>query len=102
MTCKFERIDVENEEYEAWDSLARPLRVFVKQTPDWLGLELGDSPQPGQLRNAILEFARVQQVQLGDSLENLEDPSRLLEAVTLAVRKKRESESWWQRLKRHL
>ena len=34
MRCAFERIDVENEEYQAWDATAHPLKMFVKQTPE--------------------------------------------------------------------
>ncbi len=100
MAYEFEKIDVENAEYEAWDSQARPLRMFVKQTPDWVGLEPADHSEPEQLRSAILEFARIQRVDLGDSLARSQNFAQLLETVTLAVRTRQQNESWWQKLKR--
>jgi hypothetical protein len=100
MTRMFEKIDIENDEYEAWDSAARPLRMSVKQTQDWLDLEPADHSEPEQLRNAIRAFARIQNVEHCDQFDGLDDFSKLLEAVTLSIQRKRESESWWQKLRR--
>jgi hypothetical protein len=67
MVHAFEKIDVENEEYEAWDSQAKPIKMFVEPGSLWLRLEPVGWPEPEKLRKASKEFARVQQLQLGDS-----------------------------------
>jgi hypothetical protein len=45
MVHAFGKIDVENEEYEAWDSQAKPIKMFVEPGSHWLGLEPVDWPQ---------------------------------------------------------
>ena len=100
MRRTFERTDVENEEYQAWDANAHPLKMFVKQTPDWLDLEVTGVPQAEQLRNAIKGFAQLQEVELTDSFEQTTDFSQLLEMITSAVLMKRHNDGWWQKLKR--
>jgi hypothetical protein len=96
----FEQIDVENEEYEAWDSLGTPVKLSVQRGTEWLRVEPRGTPAPGQLTDAIREFARLEGVQVESSALDLGDFSGALEQVTSAVRLKRKAESWWQKLKR--
>jgi hypothetical protein len=59
MVHEFEKIDVENGEYEAWESQAEPIKMFIEPRSHWLRLEPVDWPEPEKLRNAIKEFART-------------------------------------------
>jgi len=95
-----EQIDVENEEYEAWDALGTPLKLTVQRGAEWLRVEPGGTAVPGQLTDAILEFARLENVTVESSVLNRGDFAGALEQVTSAVRLKRKAESWWQKLKR--
>jgi len=65
---KFEKIDIENEEFEAWDKDGVPLEVKL-QEPVWIRLEpLTGSHSPDQLRHALLAFARSVGIDLPDQL----------------------------------
>lgn len=57
MQNDFERIDVENDEYEAWDGNGVPLSLSVQQ-PIWLRVEPHASAKPHELAAAIVEFAQ--------------------------------------------
>jgi len=61
MQSQFEKIDVENEEYDAWDALGTRLRLSVQESTDWLRVD-STNPEPTQLAKAIAEFARLQGV----------------------------------------
>ena len=100
MQNDLEQIDVENEEYEAWDALGTPLQLSVQKGAEWLRVEPGGAPAPGQLADAIREFARLEAVPVESSALDLGDFPGALEQVTSAVRLKRKAQSWWQKLKR--
>ena len=65
-----------------------------------VGVEPSGEPAPKQLADAIREFARREAVPLESSALDLGDFPGALEQVMSAVRLKRKSESWWQKLKR--
>jgi len=100
MQSDFERIDVENEEYEAWDAVGTRLKMSVQTSSDWLRIESLPNPQPEQLAEAIREFARLQGVDTDASLLSAGDFSSALAQIFLAVQSKRQSRNWWERLKR--
>ena len=95
-----EPIDVENGEYEAWDRVGVPLRLAVRQAAAWLIVEPSGASQPDQLRVAIAEYARVNNVQADNSALDRGDFSGALQQISAAIFEKRKGESWWQRLKR--
>ena len=56
---------IENAEYEAWDRNGMPLNLAV-QRPIWLKCEPSSSAaRPGELRQAIINYATISDVQLG-------------------------------------
>jgi hypothetical protein len=56
MQQQLEQIDVENHEYEAWDSRGLPLDLKA-QKPVWLSIEpKGSEVQPGELGRALKEY----------------------------------------------
>ena len=63
----FEPIDIENDEYEAWDAAATPLALSVKSKPNWLGIEPAGTPQPEQLTRALANFAWRAEVEIEPS-----------------------------------
>jgi hypothetical protein len=57
MQRELERVDIENSEYDAWDSNGRPLGLSVDQ-PRWLDVTIDASGRAqGSLRDALLSFA---------------------------------------------
>jgi hypothetical protein len=85
MQHHLEQIDVENEEYEAWDEKGDPLILSV-QVPSpkvpllrreymsrgyspviWLRLDRSEAGNQGELADAIADFARRNQVALAGS-----------------------------------
>jgi hypothetical protein len=96
----FEQIDVEYEEYEAWDAAGMRLRLSVQKSSDWLRVEPTTESEPKQLAKAISEFARLQEVDVDIVRLQAGDFTGALEKVTSAVHAKRQSKSWWQRFKR--
>jgi len=100
MQRDFEQIDVENEEYDAWDARATPLKLSVQKPSVWLRLESSGVQNPEQLAHAITEFARLQSVQVDTSTLRHGDFSRVLEQVTATVVAKRQAQSWWEKFKR--
>jgi hypothetical protein len=59
-----ERTDVENEEYLAWESSGRPIRMTV-QEPAWLKLESkADLPDRAGLFQALQQFAGLRGIDL--------------------------------------
>lgn len=61
-----EKIDIENEEYEAWDADGVPLSLSVQQ-PVWLGVEPQSSTKPHELAAAIAEFAKRSGISIDES-----------------------------------
>ena len=102
MQIDLEQIDVENEEYEAWDAAGLPLKLSVQKTREWLHVEPEEKPAPEQLAEAIRESARIEAVPLESSALEHGDFPRALEQVLSAVRSKWQAKGWWQRLKRRL
>src|SRR5882757_7740385 len=61
-----ERIDIENDEYEAWDANAWPIRMRVEE-PLWLRLELKDEgPDPAGLLSDLRHFSKLAGVTLDE------------------------------------
>jgi hypothetical protein len=81
MQRQLERIDIENEEYDAWDGAGAPVRLRVQQ-PVWLAIHRGSEPSPGELRSVLLYNA----AQAGIDLPEHERLSfaELLDRVDLA------------------
>jgi hypothetical protein len=100
MQNHFEQIDVENEEYVAWDAAGTRLKMSVQASSDWLRIESLPNPQPEQLAEAIREFARLQGVDTNASLLRADDFSGALDRISSAVQSTRQSRNWWERLKR--
>jgi hypothetical protein len=62
-----EKIDVENEEYEAWDKDGLPVQIKLQEPALWIKVEpSAEDREPDQLRHALLEFAKSVGVQLPD------------------------------------
>jgi hypothetical protein len=96
----FEQIDVENEEYEAWDATGLPLKLSVQKAGEWLRVEPSGTPAREHLAEAIREFARLEAVPAESPALDRGDFRGALEQVTSAIRLKQKAESWWQKLKR--
>jgi hypothetical protein len=63
-----ERIDVENQEYEAWDSNGIEVALSINE-PAWLVLTpRPDGKGPNELRAAVLCYARSVDVSLSESI----------------------------------
>jgi hypothetical protein len=101
MCCHFERIDIENGEYEAWDRAGVPLNLSVKKSGEWLELEASGKPQPEKLARAIAQFAARQNIQPDASRLDAGGFPAALAQITSAIQAKRQTQSWWQRFKRH-
>ncbi len=64
LQLQVEKIDIENEEYEAWDKDGLPIELKL-QEPVWIRLEPSKKQHdPDQLRRALYEFAKSVGVQL--------------------------------------
>jgi len=91
MRRQFERIDVENGEYQAWDADAHPLALSVAPGKrDWLRLETtAGGPNPKELADAIRRFAQIQDTQVDSSrLESGEFLGVLYDLWSVVRRKK--------------
>lgn len=102
MQRELEKIDIENNEHEAWDADGR--NVVMSVAPDgreWLRIDMcGREPRPEELAEAIREFARRQKVQIDVSgLSRGEFPGTLKE-VWSAARRRRAAESPLRRFSR--
>ncbi|HYL92532.1 MAG TPA: hypothetical protein VEW69_05180 [Alphaproteobacteria bacterium] len=98
MQCYFEKIDVENDEYEAWDANGMRLSLSI-QTPLWLSVKSAGSQQPEELRIAISGFARIQDVEADMSALSKNEFSAALDQITNVLRLRRESgkRNWWKK-----
>jgi hypothetical protein len=94
-----EKIDVENNEYEAWDELGVPLSLSVQKAKTWLLVQPSGVAKPDQLRHAIAEYARIQNVRVDDAMLDRDDFSGALQQISVSIAERRKSESWWQKLK---
>ena len=102
MQSSFERIDVENDEYEAWDATGTRLKLSVQESDEWLRIDPMPGSPPEQLVEAIIQFGRLQGVNVDVSLLRAGDFSGALKQVSSAGQTKGQSPGWWQRLKRRL
>lgn len=78
MQRNLERIDVENDEYAAWDANGQSVRLVV-QEPSWLNVVPALESALPDLRNSLERFARARLVNLTD--EQGLAPMDLYEAI---------------------
>jgi len=101
MQRKMERIDIENEEYEAWDVTGLPLKLSVHESKQWLGLQPAKDAQPRELASAIIEFALRQNVPIDASRLFAGGFPAALAQIISGIQVQRQTQSWWQRFKGH-
>ena len=99
MCHHFERIDIENKEYDAWDATGLPLDLSIQKSDQWLGLEPAAKAQPEQLASAIAGFAASQNVHVDGSHLFARGFPAALAQINSDIRAKRQAQSWWQRFK---
>jgi hypothetical protein len=64
-----EKIDIENEEYEAWDNDGLPVQIKLQEPALWIRVEpAAEEAKPEQLRSALFKFAEAVGIQLPDEL----------------------------------
>jgi hypothetical protein len=63
MQRQLERIDIENDEYEAWDTTGARLSLRAQQ-PVWLAVSRATDASPDELRSALQDYAGQQGIQL--------------------------------------
>ena len=80
MQSYLERIDVENNEYAAWDASGQPVSLLV-QDPTWLKVVPAPESAGLELRDSLKRFAQARHVTLTDSEQKLA-PVALYEAIT--------------------
>lgn len=94
-----ERIDIENEEYDAWDSTGFRLEMFVRNEESWLGVTRTQMGIP-QLREALVGFATFSGVKIEPASLVSDDAGELFETVEAALREKIRRLPWYRRLLR--
>jgi hypothetical protein len=111
MQWHLEQIDVENEEYDAWDAKGNTLILSVQNTKTpsrlfradrpatWLRLQLSEVSQP-QLAKAIADFARGNNVALDEAALQRRDFTHALEQITSELDTRWRAMTWWERFKR--
>lgn len=86
MQRRLERIDVENQEYEAWDRSGAPLRLAV-QTPAWLAMNPLNDGSASDLTALLLDRARELGIETrGQTAADIAD---LFDRVRAAVKKQK-------------
>jgi len=99
MQRQFEEIDVENNEYEAWDAQGIRL-VLIVQPPIWLRIEPSNTAtRQNELADAIRTYAETEEVQVDFSGLNRNEFTAVLDRVRNAIRSKARSKTWWRRFK---
>jgi hypothetical protein len=103
MQDALEAIDVENDEYKAWDSTATPLQLSVRDSSDWLCLEPSGPSEPGVLADTIRQAAQRLNAEL-DLSPSLQagDFVGALRQIAAAAQARYDAQSWWRRLKDRL
>ena len=94
MRGEFEKTDVENNEYEAWDADGRRLLRSVS-APDreWLRMDATENePRTEELADAIREFARSRNVQVNSSELSRREFSSVLQKVWSTIQENRKTE----------
>jgi hypothetical protein len=99
MQRQLEKIDIENNEYEAWDASGRRLLLSLAQAgPEWLGVEaLSAEPKPEELSDAIRQFAHSHGLQVDLSGLSRHEYSAVLVEMATTLERKRQSKSWLRR-----
>jgi hypothetical protein len=98
MELDLEEIDVENDEYEAWDAGGTPLVMSVQQEKIWLGLAVAAAPQLEQLIMAIAEYAGRAGVDIDAMALSRRNLATALERTREMAEAKRRAKPWWRRL----
>jgi hypothetical protein len=80
MQRNLERIDVENDEYAAWDADGKSVRLLV-QEPTWLKVVPAPESTVPDLRDSLRRFAEARHVTLTNDHQRLA-PLALYEAIT--------------------
>jgi hypothetical protein len=98
MESHLEEIDVQNDEYEAWDAGGVPLALSVQQEKIWLRLAVAAAPQPEQLTMAIAKYARRAGLDIDTTALPLRNLATWLERSREMAEAKRRAQPWWRRL----
>jgi hypothetical protein len=80
MQRNLERIDIENDEYAAWDANGQSVRLLV-QEPTWLKVVPAPESTVPDLRDSLKRFAHARHVALTDNEQRLA-PVDLYEAIS--------------------
>jgi hypothetical protein len=97
MQRQFERIDVENHEYQAWDSVGAPLELRVEE-PLWLAIDRSGQADRDALKAALLTYAK----QRGCAVMDVEGLSlnelfgRISDAIKSTAARPGGRTSWWR------
>jgi hypothetical protein len=95
MQYHFEKIDVENDEYAAWDSNGVPVRMSV-QEPVWLRLDPGEGTDLNGLMSALSNYARQEKIALDAAACSTNQPERVYEAIRKELDGRRSTKrSFW-------
>lgn len=94
-----EQIDVENEEYDAWDGAGFRLEMFVKSEKLWLGIRPTTREVP-EFREALIRFAATSAIPIKPALVDSGTALELFEAVEQAFQAKMQQLPWYRRLLR--
>ena len=87
MQKQFEKIDVENHEYEAWDANGGHLLLYVaKNEHEWLRVETARHDDRKGLTDAIRRFAQLRRAQVDESKMARGEFSTVVDEVWSAVR----------------
>jgi hypothetical protein len=81
---RFERIDVENGEFVAWDRQARRVSLEVREGPRWLALGIGEQAMP-EFQAALRRFAGVFGLEVGREDPSAADVEAMFESVAPRV-----------------
>jgi hypothetical protein len=88
---QFEKIDVENQEFEAWDKNGVPVRLESQQ-PVWIKLIPSQVADFEGLRAAIRQFAESEGAETGD-MQGPETAEALVDYITAEQEKKKLAKS---------
>jgi hypothetical protein len=94
-----ERIDVENHEYEAWDSERFRVEMFLRNEKDWLGLKQ-TARQNAEFKDALVRYARTLGVLVDPASLTADKPIELYEMVDKAVTARVREMPWYRRFLR--
>ena len=90
MQRRFEKIDIENDEYRAWDAAGHPVVMRV-QKPVWLMLNAEDRNELDHLRKVLVTFADSAKVDLNPVDANNSSPEQIFETIAHKLEKQQRS-----------